>query len=224
MSLLTEDQPDPLTWPHFAAHAPDRLRRLDADALAWLRLALRHTAHGMDLRIGGSMGAEDDALQCFRAAGWLRPLHFAPDASQRAWALVGTRNPGGKADDLVRAHKGRSHSAYWWGPGEQAAAGLALLPPERGITPGDVVRYAPEFLRSIGMSSDREMSGWRGVVLRVREHARGFRLVDCEVPLGPCGCSVPRPDPECDRCEGTGQTAIARVNVKNLRRTTENAW
>lgn len=224
--LLTEQQPDPLTWPSLAARAPSYLPRLDDDARDWLRLALRHSAHGMDLRIGGAMEAEDGALRAFWAAGWLRPLAFAPDRSQRAWALVGcTREvSAAKAALIVESHKGLSPSAYWWGPGERAAEGLALLPAARGIVPGDRVRYAPEFLRSIGMTGDRDMSAWGGVVLRVRTHA-SLKLADVDVgyPETCAAChwrenGVDRWDPGCDRCRGTGTAEFARVNARNLRR------
>lgn len=182
---------------------------LDDDARDWLRRALIHSAHGCDLFIGKRMGSEDDALQAFWGAGWIQPAQFAPDLAQRAFGAFG-----GGSMETVAAHFGHKPMAYWWKAGPNASSALELLPPPKDIAPGDNVRYAPEFLRSIGMSGS-DLAVWRGVVLRLTCLST-ITLAYCEGPREEvCSCGK---DPECRCCAGAGVTRIRPINTGNLRR------
>ena len=173
---------------------------LDEDAQAWLRLTLRHKAHGCDLRIQGHVESEDCALLAWWAAGWIEPDGFAPDLAQRS--------SHGKA---TAAHYGLKPMAYWWRPGPKAEEGLALLPKVRGLAVGDKVRYAPTFLRNIGMSGDRSSKAWRAVYLA--PHRNGvWVLVDEAESEGVTDCPCGDGDPSCELCKGKGRTSLRHIS------------
>ena len=159
-----------------------------------------YKAHGCDLRIDGHVESEDCALTAWWAVGWIEPDGFAPDLAQRSFH--------GKHS---AAFYGPKPMAYWWKPGPKAGEGLALLPKVRGLAVGDRVRYAPTFLRSIGMSSDRGSRAWRAVYLA--PHRNGSWLLLDEVESeGVTDCACGDGDPACELCKGSGRTSLRYVS------------
>lgn len=202
--------------------ATDGLTPRTDEACDWLRLALRHLAHGADLRTGvAAMGAEDLQLARWEEVGWIKRLEFSPTFEQRAFGALGAPNAA-KAQIMIHAHNSTSRMAYWWGPGEHAAEVLAGLPPVRGLAVGELVRYKPTFLRSIGCANDVRMLHWRGIVIAVGEAGLSFKLATVEhAPEDDCPCRLPGTvyDKTCYKCDGTGIARRLRVNVANLERT-----
>ena len=94
------------------------------------------------------------------------------------------------------------------------------MPKVRGLAPGDRVRYAPTFLRNIGMSDDRSSKAWRAVYLG--DHSNGsWVLLDSAESDGVRECPCGDGDPTCDLCKGAGRTSLlfaGRSTVLKVRR------
>ena len=194
----------PGVTPRLPGLAPDYAARIGPEGQGWLRKALGGLAHGADLRRGAWVCDEEAVLASWYAAGWIAPEGFAPDLAARAFALCNGGGP--SAARTLQARKGPDPRAYWWGPGPEAAAAWASLPPAPSLQPGDLVEYTRHFLRSTGQAADPRPR-WR--VLEVRD--------------GRVVVSLPRPEPcpcgdTCPHCGGTGQRSTRTIAAVHLQK------
>lgn len=189
--------------PGAAAAAPSHAAGIGLEGLGWLRRALEGSAHGADLRRGAWTGDEEAALAAWYAAGWIEPQGFDPDLAARAFALC---NGGGRSPArILQARKGHDPRAYWWGPGPQAAAAWAALPPAPPLLPGDLVEYNRHFLRSAGHGV--EAGRWRVV------EVRGARAIVALPRPEPCPCGA-----ACRHCAGAGLRATRAIALSHLQK------
>lgn len=193
-------------------------------AITWLRVAMTSTAHGFDLELPfcPSPYDVDQRLLSWEKAAWISRGAFEPDLSQRALNLVHPSNFATMVEALKVRDLGLKmgadlhQSCYWWLPGAKAEEVLAQLPPT-AMGVGDRVRYRRGFLRSIGMTGDDGMRRWQGVF--IQRIPLGSRwLIECEQRPVECHCGLGRtgPEPDCYRCQGTGQATRTRLNEVNL--------